>query len=131
MKRTRARISILLVDDDDQLRGLCRNSLAAYGFRVIEAHNGLEALLMALQHEGVIDLVIIDLVMPGIGGAELGRAFKEMWPQVNVLYMSGSPREAVGAELPADCVFLQKPFGTEALEKAVGTCIQSLEKFRI
>jgi two-component system cell cycle sensor histidine kinase/response regulator CckA len=122
-------ITVLLVDDDDQLRGLCRNSLSARGFRMLEADNGMDALLIAAQHEGTLDLLITDLAMPQITGAELGRAFNQMWPRVNVLYVSGSTWEAVGAKPPSDCVFLPKPFVLEALVKAVETCIQPPEKF--
>jgi two-component system cell cycle sensor histidine kinase/response regulator CckA len=122
-------ITILLVDDDDQLREFCRNLLAANGFRVLEADNGLEALLIATQHQGAIHLLITDLVMPRISGVKLGRAFKEIWPGVNVLYVSGSPRETVGGELPPDCAFLPKPFVPGALVKAVENCIQPPETF--
>jgi len=114
-------MTVLLVDDDDQVRGFCRSLLAANGFTVLEAHNGLEALLTSVQHHGAIHLLITDLVMPGINGAELGQTFSRLWPSVNVLYMSGSPRETVGDQLPADCVFLPKPFIPDALLQAIGS----------
>jgi hypothetical protein len=53
----------------------------------------------------------------------LGRAFNELWPGVNVLYVSGSPRETVGDQLPADCAFLAKPFAPNALVDAVGDAL--------
>ena len=115
-----ASITVLLVDDDDQVRELCRSLLTASGFTVLEAHNGLEAILTSVQHHGAIDLLITDLVMPGINGVELGRTFKDLWPSVNVLYMSGSAGETVGNPLPEDCVFLPKPFAPEALVQAIG-----------
>ncbi len=116
-------ITVLLVDDDDQVRGFCRSLLAANGFTVLEAHNGLEALLTSVQRHGAIDVLMTDLVMPGISGTELGRAFNDLWPGVNVLYMSGSPRETVGDQLPADCVFLPKPFAPDALVQAIGSAM--------
>jgi DNA-binding response OmpR family regulator len=116
-------ITVLLVDDDDQLRGFCRSLLTKNGFMVLEAQNGLEALLTSVQHQGGIDLLITDLEMPGISGTELGRAFNELWPGVNVLYLSGSPRETVGDQLPADCAFLAKPFAPNALVDAVGDAL--------
>ena len=118
-----APITVLLVDDDDQVRGFCRSLLTANGFKVLEAHNGLEALLTSVQRHGAIDLLITDLVMPGINGAELGRTFNQLWPGVNVLYMSGSGRETVGDPLPADCVFLPKPFAPDALARAIGSAL--------
>ncbi|MBZ5596158.1 MAG: response regulator [Acidobacteriia bacterium] len=117
-------ITILLVDDDDQLRELCRSFLADSGFRVLEADNGLEALLIAIERKGAIDLVITDLAMPQMSGAELGRVFREIFPSLNVLYMSGSPRETVGVELPADCPFLPKPFAPDALVNAAGRVLE-------
>jgi len=116
-------ITVLLVDDDEQVRGFCRSLLTSNGFTVLEAHNGLEALLTSVQNRGAIDLLITDLVMPGINGVELGRTFKDLWPSVNVLYMSGSPPETVGDQLPADCVFLPKPFIPDALVQAIGSAM--------
>lgn len=116
-------ITVLLVDDDDQVRGFCRSLLTASGFTVLEAHNGLEALLTSVQRHGAVNLLITDLVMPGISGTELGQTFNQLWPNVNVLYMSGSPREAVGDQLPADCVFLPKPFAPDALVQAIGSAL--------
>lgn len=116
-------ITVLLVDDDDQVRGFCRSLLTASGFTVLEAHNGLEALLTSVQCHGAIDLLFTDLVMPGISGVELGRTFNDLWPGVNVLYMSGSGSETVADQLPADCVFLPKPFAPDALVKAIGSAL--------
>ena len=116
-------MTALLVDDDDAVRGFCRNLLTASGFTVLEANNGLEAFLISVQLRGAIDILITDLEMPGISGVELGRTFNELWPGVNVLYMSGSPRDTVGNQLPADCVFLPKPFAPDALVKAIGSAL--------
>jgi CheY-like chemotaxis protein len=118
-----APITVLLVDDDDQVRGFCRSLLTASGFTVLEAHNGLEALLTSVQRHGAIDLLVTDLIMPGITGMELGRTFNQLWPGVNVLYMSGSPRETVGDQLPAESVFLPKPFAPDALVQAIGSAM--------
>jgi DNA-binding response OmpR family regulator len=107
-----------LVDDDDQVRQFCRSILTEGGFTVLEAHNGLEALLTSIQHQGAIDLLITDLEMPGMSGLELGWAFHKFRPSVNVLYVSGSPRETVGDQPPADCAFLAKPFAPDALMDA-------------
>jgi two-component system cell cycle sensor histidine kinase/response regulator CckA len=83
--------TVLLVDDDDQLRPFCRDWLDENGFRVLEAKNGLEALLVAANHDGAIDVLITDLEMPRISGTELARVFKAIWPTISVLYLSGSP----------------------------------------
>jgi outer membrane protein assembly factor BamB len=66
----------------------------------------MDALLTAVQHQGAIDLLIADLVMPRISGVELGRAFAEIWPGVNALYISGSPGfEKSLPDVPAPLVY--------------------------
>jgi DNA-binding NtrC family response regulator len=104
---------------DDQLRKFCRSLLMDNDFTVLEAHNGREALLTSVQQPVGIDLLITDPEMAGISGMELGWAFNELWTGVNVLYISGSPRETVGGQLP-DCAFLPKPFAPDALVDATG-----------
>lgn len=113
-------ITILLVDDNDQVRGLCHSLLTEKGFTVLEARNGLEALLTSIQHQGAIDLLITDLEMPGMSGLELGWALHKFRPTVSVLYISGSGWETAGLQLPADCAFLAKPFAPDALMESVG-----------
>jgi two-component system, cell cycle sensor histidine kinase and response regulator CckA len=116
-------MTVLLVDDDDQVRGFCRTLLTKNGLTVLEADNGLEALLTSIQHQGAIDLLITDVVMPKMSGFELGRVFKELWPAVNVLYISASLRDALGDQLPADCAYLVKPFAPDELLDAVAAAL--------
>jgi len=118
-------ITILLVDDDDQLRALCRSFLTVQGFQVLEADNGMDALLIAAECGRTIDVLITDLAMPGISGLDLGQAFEQIWPGVSVLYISGSGRETVGALLSQDCAFLPKPFDAEGLVRAVAACMHA------
>jgi CheY-like chemotaxis protein len=118
-------ITVLLVDDDDQVRGFCRSLLTKRGLTVLEADNGLEAILTLIQHQGAVDLLITDVVMPGISGFELGRVFKELWPSVNVLYISASPRDTLGEQLPAECACLAKPFAPDELVDAVADALVS------
>lgn len=118
-------ITVLLVDDDDQVRGFCRSLLTKHGLTVLEADNGLEALLTSIQHQGAIDLLITDVVMPGISGFELGRVFKELWPSVNVLYISASPWDTLAHRLPAECACLAKPFAPDELVDAVADALLS------
>jgi CheY-like chemotaxis protein len=124
-RRAPGPITVLLVDDDDQVRGFCRSLLTENGLTVLEAHDGLEALLTSIQHQGAIDLLITDVVMPGISGIQLGRIFKDFCPSVNVLYVSASPRDEFGNELPAECVCLTKPFAPDELVDAVADALVS------
>jgi len=113
------RATVLLVDDDDLVRAFCRLSLERDGYRILEADSGMEALLITMQWKGAIDLVITDLAMPSINGAELGRALKELWPDLHVVYMSGSPDSVIARELPAGTQILPKPFAMDDLLNAV------------
>ena len=118
-------ITVLLFDDDDQVRAFCRSLLTKHGLTVLEADNGLEALLTSIQHQGAIDLLITDVVMPGISGFQLGRVFKELWPSVNVLYISASPRDTLADRLPAEYACLAKPFAPDELVDAVADALVS------
>jgi len=118
-RATAGSTTLLLVDDDDGWRSVGRAALAAQGFRVLEADNGMDALLMAAGHEGFIHLLITDLGLTRIGGALLAEAFREIWPAVQVLYTSESAEEVSRAGLPPDCTVLMKPFSSEALMDAV------------
>ncbi len=102
--------SILVVEDDAAVRDLVSGPVRTAGYRVTEAHNGVEALELARKAE--FDLVITDVVMPAMGGVELARRLTDMNPRIRVLFISGypdgdSPRQE---GLPADIPFLQKPF---------------------
>ena len=118
-------ITVLLVDDDDQLRTLCRDYLASSGFRVLEGENGLEALLVAANYDGAIDVLITDMEMRRISGTELANLFKVMWPTIGVLYISGSLCESIRGDPDSDCALLPKPFLPGALLKAVGEILDA------
>jgi two-component system, cell cycle sensor histidine kinase and response regulator CckA len=117
--------TVLLVDDDDQLRMFCRDCLAGGGFRVLEGDSGLEALVVASDYGGAIDVLLTDVELPGISGIELGRVFSVLYPTICVLYMSGSTCESVRAELDSDGAFLPKPFLPVALLKSVGAALDA------
>ena len=117
--------TILLVDDDDQLRRMCSTFLTKSGFRVLEADNALDALLLGLEQKGAIDLLITDFEMPQISGAELGRTFQRVFPTVNILFMSGSLRMGDAAAFPSNSSFLPKPVSLQNLVQAVRSCIDA------
>jgi signal transduction histidine kinase len=115
--------SILVVEDDPQVRSTLRHLLSAEGYRVVEASNGSEALAAFDAQREAIDLVLTDLVMPGVGGVALGRSIAEA-SRVPILYMSGYSEEiASGRErIPAE-VFVQKPFDPPGLLQQVRAAI--------
>jgi len=121
--------TVLLVEDEPALRRLSRRMLRAEGFDVLEAGDGKEALAVAGGHPGRIDLLLTDVVMPRMGGAELWRTLGEQRPGLRVLFMSGYPRERDDTPIDlADGAFLPKPFTRAGLLAAVRTALGEPEK---
>jgi two-component system cell cycle sensor histidine kinase/response regulator CckA len=109
--------TILLVEDDEAVRDLTRRTLVGQGYRVLEAANGTEALRLAAEHQGPLDLLLTDIVMPGIGGRALAETLGASRPGTAVLFVSGYTEDEVirkGAEV-ANLPFLQKPFSPATL----------------
>ncbi len=106
--------TVLLVEDEEEVRGLAREILETAGYVVLEARDGAEAITASAAHAGPIDLMLTDVVMPRMGGPDAARHLAPTRPGMAILYMSGY---AEGVELPADA--LEKPFTPEALTRAV------------
>jgi CheY-like chemotaxis protein len=113
--------TILLVEDEELVRRMTRTALESCGYRVVEAREGAEALVVARRNQGELDLVLTDLVMPRMGGVELVDRLREEWPEIRVLFMSGYVRRAGGgsAALPAGAALLEKPFGPREVTRKV------------
>jgi len=111
--------TLLIVDDNSELRGLCQACLRLSGFRVLEAEDGFEALLVASQHEGCIDVLITDIQMPRIRGTDLSRILKMLRPKIRVLYISGSSDESIQPTPSSEEFFLPKPFSPKELVQTV------------
>jgi two-component system, cell cycle sensor histidine kinase and response regulator CckA len=113
--------TILLVEDEESVRQLVRDTLESRGYKVIEAENGEAGLRASGAHEGTIDMIITDVVMPGISGRELAKRVTEARPETKVLYLSGYTEEAIAHEgaLDPGTAFLQKPFTLQVLSRKV------------
>ncbi len=109
--------TVLFVEDQEGVRTLCRHVLEEFGYTVLEARDGVEALLVAQQHPDQIDLLATDVVLPKMGGREVAENFAASRPSTKVLYMSGYTDDAVVRHgvLEAQVAFLQKPFSPHAL----------------
>jgi len=106
-----AAATILLVEDDPMIRALVSQTLEMKGYKVLAADDGWEAVQLARKYDGPIDLLFTDVVMPGLGGAELAVAVRELYPEINMLFMSGYSRTQVTEEgVPPDAALLEKPF---------------------
>ncbi len=113
--------TVLLVEDEESVRHLVRDTLAARGYRVVEAENGEAGIAAAALHQGKIDLVITDVVMPGMGGRELIKQLAQSRPETKVLYLSGYTEDAIISEgtIERGAAFLQKPFTLQNLSRKV------------
>jgi len=113
--------TILIVEDDPAVRKLASLILDAQGYRILAAASGCEALALQADQEQAIDLLITDLVMPGMSGSEVARAFRARTPPLPVLFMSGYADEVVAHEgmHPNDGAFLAKPFTPASLVATV------------
>jgi PAS domain S-box-containing protein len=112
------RETILLVEDEPSLRSLTRLIIDSYGYTVLEAEDGEKALALSRNHTGPIQLLLTDVVMPGISGRMLAEKLATTFPNVRVLFMSGYTGQRVGGiVIPEGSHFIQKPFTREALAR--------------
>jgi CheY-like chemotaxis protein len=113
--------TILLVEDEESVRQLVRDTLSAKGYKVLEAENGEAGFATAACHQGKLDLVITDVVMPGMGGREMVKQLIETRPGIKVLYLSGYTEDAIISDgsIEKGTAFLQKPFTLQNLSRKV------------
>lgn len=115
------RPTVLVVDDEDDLREAMRRMLSRRGFTALVADGPAQVAAVCREHRGDIDLLLTDLSMPGATGGDVARVASELRPGVRVVYVSGLPKDiAVDKGLvPDDAQLLQKPFTTDMLVAAV------------
>ena len=113
--------TILLVEDEAAVRAYAARILFEQGYTVLEAGNGAEALALAADHVGPIELLVTDVVMPGLQGHQLGKRLHDLRPDLRVLFVSGFTENSVvhHGVVREGILFLQKPFTSEALNRAV------------
>jgi hypothetical protein len=118
--------TILVAEDESGIRALVRKVLEKQRYRVVEAASAEEALQLAGAHPGAIELLVTDVVLPGLSGLELAARLKALRPGIRVLFISGYTDEDLTAALPPGARFLQKPFTLSSLVERV----QSLAPWR-
>jgi CheY-like chemotaxis protein len=104
--------TVLVVEDDEKVRNLAGRALSGYGYKVLTAGDGREAVEISKGHEGPIHLLLTDVVMPGMSGRDLAKILERLRPEMKVLYMSGYTDNAIVHHgiLDKGLAFFQKPF---------------------
>ncbi len=118
---------VLVAEDDAAIRRLAVDILAQYGYTVLAADDGEEALRIAAEHRGEIALLLTDVVMPRIGGRELYERIRQLRPRIRVLYVSGYTDNAIvhHGVLDAGIAFLQKPYTPVSLARKLKEVLES------
>jgi two-component system cell cycle sensor histidine kinase/response regulator CckA len=106
----RGRETILVAEDEPQVRALVSSVLRGQGYTVLAGASGPEALAAARAHSGPIHLLVTDVVMPQMSGPQLAEALVRERPEIPVIFMSGYPDRAEGRGIPAHVPMVQKPF---------------------
>lgn len=119
--------TVLVVEDQPELRKLTADVLKTNGYRVIEASNGEEALDAASQYQGAIHLLLTDVVMPVMEGRELAERLKLLRPEIRVLYMSGYSENSIahGGVIESGLAYIPKPFTLDALTATVRAALDA------
>jgi PAS domain S-box-containing protein len=120
--------TILIVEDEVGLRQLMQRTLESYGYRVISADSSLEAAVIAERHAGTIDLLLSDVIMPGLSGPDLAQRVVALRPSIKVLYVSGFANHTTfdNHVLSSRACLLPKPFAPQALAAKVRECLQGV-----
>jgi two-component system cell cycle sensor histidine kinase/response regulator CckA len=118
--------TILLVEDEDAVRALAREVLRRYGYVVLEARHGVDALRVAERHPDDIHLMVTDVVMPHMSGRELADRLRIVRPKTKILFMSGyTDHVLVHRDLAPGVAFLQKPFTPDTFARKVRSVLDT------
>ena len=115
------RPTVLVVDDEEDLRDIMRRMLERRGFSTLIAGDPQEAIAVCRDHPSEIDILVTDLGLPGVSGGELSRSATELRPSMRVVYISGLPKEIAVADglIEPAALLVKKPFSTELLIEAL------------
>jgi two-component system, cell cycle sensor histidine kinase and response regulator CckA len=122
--------TVLLTEDEQDVREIAREFLESGGYKVIEAKHGIEAITIAAEHRGKIDLLVTDMVMPGMTGQELAVRLQQEHPGLSVVFMSGYSEHAANEMANADpsVRLMTKPFSRGAILRTVREILQTRKK---
>jgi DNA-binding response OmpR family regulator len=116
-----ARPTVLVVDDEEDLRDIMRRMLERRGFATLIAGDPQQAIATCREHDGDIDILVTDLGLPGVSGGELSRTATELRPGMRVVYISGLPKDIAVADglIDGGALLVKKPFSTDSLVDAL------------
>ncbi|KAB7766498.1 PAS domain-containing protein [Xanthomonas maliensis] len=117
--------TILVAEDNDDVRAYTVEALRQLGYRVLEAHDGASALRLLARPDVKVDLLFSDMVMPGMSGRMLADQARRLAPQLRILFTSGYPRDPVGAQPERSYSILAKPFTRSDLAGAIGDALRA------
>ena len=118
---TADRPTVLVVDDEEDLRDIMRRMLERRGFDTLVAGDSVQATEICRDHDGEIDVLVTDLGLPGVSGGELSRAARELRPEMGVVYISGLPKDIAVTKglIGDDALLVKKPFTSDLLIEAL------------
>jgi signal transduction histidine kinase/PAS domain-containing protein len=121
--------TVLLVEDEEVVRNMTREILEMSGYKVVEAVNGIDGLKVCKEHDGVIQLMLTDVVMPQMGGRALAEQAVKLRPEMRVLYMSGYAEDAIvhHGVLDKGMAFIEKPFTPDVLTGKIREILDSAQ----
>ena len=119
------RPTVLVVDDEEDLRDIIRRMLDRRGFATLVAGDPQQAIAVCREHPGEIDILVTDLGLPGVSGGELSRSATELRPGMRVVYISGLPKDIAVTDglIGEDALLVKKPFSSESLVEALRSVI--------
>jgi DNA-binding response OmpR family regulator len=119
------RPTVLVVDDEEDLRDIMRRMLERRGFQALVAGDSDQAVATCRNHEGAIDVLLTDLGLPGVSGGDLARTAAHLRPSMRVVYISGLPKDVAIDKglIGSDARLVKKPFTSEALIETLRTAL--------
>jgi len=118
---TQERPTVLVVDDEEDLRDIMRRMLERRGFATLTAGDSDQAITVCREHPGVIDVLVTDLGLPGVSGGDLARSASGLRPEMGVVYISGLPKDIAVTKglIDPDALLVKKPFTADLLLEAL------------
>ena len=119
------RPTVLVVDDEEDLRDIMRRMLERRGFDTLTAGDSAQAIETCREYTGDIDVLVTDLGLPGVSGGELSRTATALRPAMGVVYISGLPKDIAVSKglIESDALLVKKPFTSELLVEALRTVL--------